>query len=153
MRENRVVAISDANGNALVTHLVPDADNHLSVDPTDFPISVILNDPERTVVPPRASGVIVDMAPKEEHPAIITAHLQDGSPPPSGAGVSIDGVDGLLVVGRQGEIYVGDLARSTNGEIDTGNGHCRFSVDVPPDAPNKSISRIGPVLCTSETPG
>jgi outer membrane usher protein len=63
-RENRDVAVADSNGEALLAGLDAHADNHLSVDPRDYPMSDALPPTEIALRPPRRGAVIADFVPR-----------------------------------------------------------------------------------------
>ena len=71
-RENRLAATSGDDGRALLTGLAANADNHIAVEPRDYPITALLSDPERTVAPRRRAGIVVDFAPVSFSPAFLT---------------------------------------------------------------------------------
>ncbi|MGN6516796.1 MAG: fimbria/pilus outer membrane usher protein [Rhizomicrobium sp.] len=146
-RENRPVAVSDSAGEALLTGLSPYAANRIGVDPRDYPIDVDIADSERTVVPPRDAGVVVDLAPRIRAPFIAIVRLAGGGVPQIGAEVDVDGVTTPLIVGRDGEIYFGDLARPAFATIRMRDKDCRVRI-APPQHPRHRIPRIGPFVCS-----
>ncbi|MBB6185608.1 fimbria/pilus outer membrane usher protein [Oleiagrimonas soli] len=146
-REHRPVAVTGANGTALVTDLNAYATNHLSIDPTDYPMNVIVEHPERDVVPRRDSGVRVDLAPQVAHPVLVTLQLEDGRDPPLGARVAIDGRADLLVVGRHGKVFIEDIPTPLSGTVRSGRLRCRFRIAPPPANTHGRIPTEGPIPC------
>ncbi len=114
----------------------------------DFPITAELDRIDTTVAPPRGSGIIVDMAPKGGHPVLITVLLPDGSLPAPGSSATIDGVSGVEVVGKDGQIFVSDLEQSTKGSIELPTGRCDFLVALPKREAENGMTRVGPLTCT-----
>lgn len=145
-RENRAVAVSDSEGEALLTDLAPYTANRIAVDPRDYPIDVDIADSERTIIPPRSAGVVVDLAPRMRAPFIAVIRLADGGVPQVGAEVDVDGMATPLIVGRGGEVFFGELARPALATIRMRDGECRVRI-VPPRAP-RHLRRAGPFFCS-----
>jgi outer membrane usher protein len=149
-RENREVATADSDGDALLTNLVPYTENKISIDPRDYPLSTVVDTTQQIVVPRRQSGVVVNLAPAGRHPVLIVLQLQDGSAPPIGAAVTLDG-GAAFVVGRGGEVFIADLIHAMKGMVEYGNGSCHFTAMPPAVPPPDTIPRIGPVLCAKDS--
>lgn len=140
-RENRKVATTDEDGKALVTGLVPYTDNHISIDPSEYKFSTVVNTLDQTVVPGRFSGVRVNFTPDVSYPALIALTLPDGTYPMVGAHVTIG--DQQLVVGRHGEVFVGDMNAPFDGLVESRAGSCRFHIEHFERIERPSIPRIG----------
>ena len=145
-RENREVAVTDSRGEALITHLTPYAPNNIAVDPRDFPITSVLDSTQKTVAPPRESGVVVDFSPKITRPVLLSVVLANGEYPPAGASATVDGVQSPLVVGKHGQIFIDDLEGPAKGDVDWGTGHCHFAT-VRPQGVSGRIAKVGPIAC------
>ncbi len=145
-RENRDVAVADANGEALVTGLAPFAGNRITIDPDEYPITTLVPVSERIVVPPRYSGVVVNLAPARHAPALLTLKLAGGAFPPPGSPGTLSGSTQDLIVGRNGKLFIEDLSAAATGVIRLPDGSCTFSVPAPPASPSR-IPEIGPLLC------
>ena len=146
-RENREVAVTDSSGEALITHLTPYAPNNIAVDPRDFPIASVLDSTQKTVAPPRESGVIVDFSPKITWPVLMSVVLANGDYPPAGANATVEGIQTPLVVGKHGQIFIDDLEGPAKGDVDWGTGHCHFAI-VRAQSVSGRITKIGPVACS-----
>lgn len=148
-RDNRTVAISDANGEALLTGLVPYTENHIAVDPRDYAMTSVVASTEQLASPQRESAVIVDLAPQRAHAALVLVRFPDGTPPPLGTVVRQSGAGADLIVGRDGEVFIPDLVRDE--DLTLGNRRCVVHIARParslPDIP-----RIGPLICHQEMP-
>ena len=145
-RENREVAVTDSNGEALITHLTPYAPNNIAVDPRDFPIASVLDRTQKTVAPPRESGVIVDFSPKITSPVLLNVVLANGAYPPAGASATVDGIQSPLVVGKHGQIFIDDLEGPARGDVDWGTGHCHFAI-VRAQSVSGRVTKVGPIAC------
>ena len=151
-RENRQVAISDADGEALVPGLNAYDRNLIGIDPRDYPMNVSVEQNERVVVPRRQSGVVVDLAPAIGRPVLLTIRLAAGDYPPAGARAWLDGNPRPLVVGRHGQLFLPDLRANSSGKIELAVGVCRFQVEPPSGTPKDVIPALGPVICIMEPP-
>jgi outer membrane usher protein len=149
-RENRDVAVADSDGNALLSGLTPYTENRISIDPNDYALTTIVGTTQKIVAPRGRSGVIVDLAPVEHHPALLVLRMEDGAVPPTGAAVTVDDADGKLVVGRGGEVFVGDMKRAVEGTITLANGACRFIAAPPAVWSSDKIPRLGPITCRKD---
>ncbi|MEI9887772.1 MAG: fimbria/pilus outer membrane usher protein [Rhizomicrobium sp.] len=149
-RENRQVATADADGDALVTGLVPYTENRISIDPRDYDLATIVDTTDRIVVPRRMSGVVVDLAPASHSPALIVLRLRDGSFPPPGSRVTLSDGGDPLVVGRGGEIFIAEFSHAVRGTVEYGELSCRFGLSPAAAAPRDTIPRLGPVLCARD---
>ncbi|MGA9795852.1 MAG: fimbria/pilus outer membrane usher protein [Rhizomicrobium sp.] len=150
-RDNREVAISDSDGEALLTGLVPYTENRLGVDPRDYPMASIVANSEQTVVPQRSSAVVVDLAPHERRFALVIVRLPDGTAPRPGTAVTQMPSGAPLMVGRDGEIFIPDLRQDEDLSLAFANRSCVLHVDLP-KAAAREILRIGPLLCRPGVP-
>ncbi|HEY2444703.1 MAG TPA: fimbria/pilus outer membrane usher protein [Rhizomicrobium sp.] len=150
--ENRQVAVSDSDGEALLTGLAPDASNRIGIEPTDYAFSTVVSRTQQNVVPRRLSGVVVDLAPPRSRPALIILRAEDGAAPPVGSEVTLASGGVTLLVGHDGQIFIADLESRTAGTVSWPGGSCRFFVDPPGDVTKDSIPRMGPIPCAKEPP-
>ncbi len=149
-RENRQVAMSDADGEALVPGLNAYDRNKIAIDPSDYPMTASVGQSERVVVPRRQSGVVVDLAPTTGSPALLTVRLANGEFPPAGVRVWLDQNSHPLVLGRHGQIFLPDLRAGISGKIELDSGSCRFHVDRPSDTPKDVIPTLDSIVCVTE---
>jgi outer membrane usher protein len=151
-RENRPVAVSDSNGEALLTSLNAYTGNRISIDPLDYPMNTLITEDRRVVVPRRGSGMLVDLAPANGKPAMITVTLPEGGFAPAGVRVTMAGTP-PTIVGREGQVFIADLPRTVVAVIDLPDGgHCRFTAVPPAIRPAEEIPQIGPVACARGAP-
>ena len=150
--ENRKVGDSDEDGEVLLTNLTADAANRISIEPTDYSFATVVPTTQRTVVPQRQSGVLVDLAPPRSRPALVILEADDGGPPPLGSSVTLSNGTDPLVVGHGGQIFIADLETAVSGTVSNGTRSCRFHLDALDNAPVNAIPKIGPIRCAAETP-
>ncbi|HEX3430831.1 MAG TPA: fimbria/pilus outer membrane usher protein [Rhizomicrobium sp.] len=145
--ENRQVARSDSDGEALLTNLTANAPNRISVEATDYSFSTVMNATEQIVVPRRQSGVVADLAPAPSRPALVTLELDNGLNPPAGAEVRLSNSPTALPLGHHGQLFVTDLEKAVSGVVTFPGGSCLFQLVPPREASSQIIPRIGPVRC------
>jgi outer membrane usher protein len=144
-RWNLPVAVSDARGLALVTSLSPYRKNLLAIRPDEVPLEYRVTDHEVTAVPRGRGGVFVAFSMLRERPALLTLHLPDGQPVPSGATALILGTGESATVGQRGEVYLQNVPEHAEVEIIDNNQRCR----VTPSrlATTDPQPRLGPFIC------
>ncbi|HWA31055.1 MAG TPA: fimbria/pilus outer membrane usher protein [Rhizomicrobium sp.] len=145
-RENRPVAVSDMQGDALLTGLSPYTTNRIGIDPRDYPIDADVAISQRRVVPPRNTGVIVDMVPERRNAFIAVVMFANGRYPRVGARVDVVGTTVPLIVGRDGEIFFGGLTQPVDAVVERDEGPCRVTIVPPPPTPQR-VPRAGPFIC------
>lgn len=151
--ENRSVGRAGARGKVLVPDLNAYESNRISVDPGDYPMSLIVTDPERVVVPRRHSGVTVDFSPSRLHPARATVRLETGDYPAAGTPLFIEDGREPLVVGYRGQIFIPDLTTKLTGKIALATTWCHFEIEPPLMSPVDEIPQLAPVVCRMENAG
>lgn len=146
-RENRVVAISDEDGQALLTGLDPFAPNHIAIEARDYDFDTLVEKTQAVVAPRRGSGVVVDLKPASRHPflARVTRGIAMGLPP--GARVRLDGQEAPLILGRDGMLFITDLERARGADIDSGTSRCRIHIEPA------RMGEAPPLLCLREAHG
>ena len=144
-RWNLPVAVSDARGLALVTHLSPYGNNLLAIRPDEVPLAYRVTDHEVTAVPRSRGGVYVAFAMRLERPALLTLHLPDGQPVPIGASALILATGESAPVGQRGEVYLQNLPEHAEVEIRLHTQRCRITLRRPATADPQP--RLGPFIC------
>jgi outer membrane usher protein FimD/PapC len=131
----------------LLTNFVPFTANRVGIDPRDYDLGTTINITEKTIVPPRQSGVIVDLTPEKHQSALIVLRNPAGEVLPLGTRVTLDDGGGPIAVGWHGETYINDLHKAVNGLAQIEGGVCHFAVAAPEFSKNDPIPRIDPVTC------
>lgn len=148
--ENRQVAVSDGDGEALLTNLAADAPNRIGIQPTDYSFATVVTTTQQTVVPRRQAGVIVDLAPPRSRPALVSLRFDDGTTLPPGGEVTLSTGGATLLVGHGGQIFISDLETTMSGTVRYPERSCRFSVTALDHVSEDVIPKLGPVLCGGE---
>jgi outer membrane usher protein len=124
-RENRLVAVSDDDGRALLTGLGPHVPNHVAVEALDYPFDTQVERTAMIVAPPRRGAALVDLSPPVRHP--LLAMVRRGAVAmPAGARVRFDGEDAAMALGRDGRLFVADLKAPRGAMIEAGTERCRI---------------------------
>jgi outer membrane usher protein len=146
-RENRPVAVSDGDGEALLTGLNAYAPNHITVEPRDYDFNTLVEKTDAVVVPRQASGVVVDLRPTSRHPFLATVTRGIPIPTPMGAAVYLDGQTQPLTLGRDGQLFVADLEKPRGADIVLGSARCRIYIRPA------RMGESDPLLCWREAHG
>jgi outer membrane usher protein len=148
-RENRPVAVSDSDGEALLTGLDAWAPNRIAVESRDYDFDALVEKTEAIVAPRAASGVVLDFTPASRHPLLATLTRGIAMAMPAGARVTLDGDSKPLPLGRDGQLFVADLQAPRGAVIDVGTSQCRVFIE-----PRKNGARHAPpLLCLREASG
>ena len=144
-RSNQPVAVTDADGQALVAGLLPYYENQLSINPAELPFDVEIGSVKEMVLPYARSGLLVEFPVRRSRNAVAVLHLPDGSPMPVGTEVRTSPGNRVFLVGHRGEVYLQDLADSNRLMVESPEGAC--TLDFPLDPKGPSEPRIGPLTC------
>jgi len=146
-RENRAVAVSDADGEALLTGLSPYAPNHVAIEPRDYPFTALVTKTDMEIAPPRRGAAVADLVPVSRHP-LLAMVTWAGEALPSGSRVQFDGEALPLALGHDGQLFIADMQKGRLADIDTGKGRCR--IFVTPEAASGPLPRTPPLTCYRE---
>ena len=149
-RWNVPVAVSNAQGLAVVTTLVPYQKNLLAVQPQDVPLHYRMDRHEVMAIPHGRGGVWVDLAMVREHPALITLTLPNGQHLPAGPMVRVASSGEMAPVGLRGQVYVHKLAEQDRLDVDHLGQTCSITVNHPPTTDPQP--RLGPWVCRWDEP-
>ena len=144
--ENRVVGRTGRGGRLFVTGLNSYIGNAISIDPLDLPIDASIGDVSMLVAPRAGGGTVARFPVSRESSALAVILLPDGTPPPAGAQVALEGSDLPAVVGYDGEVYLRGLSAGTNRlTISWRDGQCQASFTV--EVASGTLPRLGPFTC------
>lgn len=144
-RWNVPVAVSNAQGLAVVTRLVPYQKNLLAVLPQDVPLHYRMDRHEVTVIPHGRGGVWVDLAMVRERPALLTLTLPNGQHLPAGAMVWVESSGEWASVGLRGQVYLLNLAEHDRVQVQHLGQTCHIPVQHPPTEDPQP--QLGPWVC------
>ncbi len=144
--QNRLMGVTDRNGQILVTDLRSYQRNKISIDALNVPAGVVVRNTEIDAVPPEQSGVRVQLSLREPQAALLQFVDEQGQPLPVGAQGSIAGSPLRFVVGYDGEVYLEDVL----GEVTVTVIHGQTRCIAHPNITSGSLARseaLPPVVC------
>lgn len=151
--ENRVVARSDARGNALVPGLRSYQANRISIDSRDLPVNANPSTTQEVLAPPDRAGVVVDFGVRSvATSAVVILQGGDGRPLRAGLrgrllhdlrGVANDTAD--FTIGYEGRAFIHHLGPENTVVIALPGGECRARFAFTPR--HDTQVEIGPVPC------
>lgn len=149
-RWNLPVAVSDAQGMALVTHLSPYQKNLLAIKPEDVPLQYRVDRHDITAIPRGRGGVWVDFPVLRERPAVLVLTWPNGEVLPVGSWVRVLPTGAALPLGLRGEVYLPHLpthaALQVHVQVKGLDHTCPITVEAP--ATDDPQPRLGPYVCT-----
>jgi outer membrane usher protein len=144
-RNNLLIGHTDADGEALITNLLPYEPNYISLEVTDLPIDASPESLKIDAVPRLRSGTLVRFNVQASSGAVITMVQENGDPVPMGATVTKDGSTEEFPVGQRGEVYVTGLTDAIKLTAKWRNLSCRIETALPGDG--QPLPKIGPIPC------
>jgi outer membrane usher protein len=151
LQENRDVGNTNRSGRLLVPDMRAFELNHLSIEATQLPPDVSLNNSLREVRPQDRSGVVVKFPIKFSHGAMVLLVDESGVALPPGSSAKLTATGVVVPVGYDGETYVEDLSPSNELIVERPDDrHCTVVFEYHP-VPGE-IPTIGPLHCTEPKP-
>lgn len=144
---NQLAAYTNSKGLAFVPNLLPYQKNKISLDPTELPLDAEIGGIEEYSQPYARSGTFVSLPIRRSYNVFITLRQPDHSPVPLGARIKLVGRDNEFMVGKRGEAYLMDLAKSNRIIVTWETGQCEL--DLPVDLNDSNESEIVPLICGS----
>lgn len=144
--DNQVVAMTNANGNALLPRLRPYERNPIRLEQRDLPLDAEIDTLELNATPALRSGVVIAFPVRRARGALIAVALDDGQWLPAGAVVQVVGDSTEFPVGMNGQAYLTGLSPSNQLRIDWKNQFCEFAVAYPPTM--DPLPDLGVYVCT-----
>ncbi len=150
--DNQLAARTNSQGYALLPRLAPYLKNNVSIDSSDLPLDVQIDELRVGPVPSYRSGVVIDFPVKIVAAATIQLRLADGHPVPAGALVSVNGdaipEDARFAVGYEGLTFLTGLETSNRLYVQWPGGSCLSEFTHSPE--KGQIPHLGAQLCQSE---
>ncbi|MGC1303551.1 MAG: fimbria/pilus outer membrane usher protein [Caulobacteraceae bacterium] len=143
-QENRLIARTDANGQAILTDLRPYDRNKISLDPGDLPLETELASDVLQVTPRYFGAVLARFDIKRERPATIVVRLENGQLLDAGTPVTVDGATSKTFAGYDGEVFVTTIHPGMVLRIAPPSGACQVVVAT---VPKGLLPHIGPLVC------
>jgi outer membrane usher protein len=146
MLENRKVAVTGSDGTVLVTGLRAYEPNKISIDAVQVPLDTEITETEHIAVPRERAGVRVTFNAKTTSgTALVVVKLANGSYPPAGSRVVVEGSEAEYVAGYDGQVYLEGLTGSHTLTVTLDDSQCRAELTYAPSDDN--FTTIDPVIC------
>jgi outer membrane usher protein len=143
--ENRPIGITDAKGLLLVPTLRSYQSNKITIDPSNLPVDVSVENTREIVAPADRSGVLVNFGVHTDTTsALVVFKRPDGSFIPAGTGGHLEGGEDF-VIGYDGQAYIGKLTDSNTVRIELSGEGCVARFYFTP-RPGEQVL-ISPVVC------
>jgi outer membrane usher protein len=146
--ENQLTAYTDASGRALLYNLRPYEPNRISVSPTELPLDTTIDSSSELVAPPFRAGVVVRFPVERLRGATLHLVIEDGSPVPVGATVTLKGKTFPVVL--DGMVYVTGLDHGVAAQAEWTGGRCVFRLNPPPG--DDPLPDMGTIRCRKAVP-
>lgn len=138
--ENRVVAVTNEDGLALVPGLRSYQHNRISIDPDGLPADVTVPEVRTTATPADRGGANVRLALRRTNgSALVVFRNADGVFIEPGSEGIVDASGRTFVVGYDGRAYIEDLAGQNRATISTSAGTCIASFEFAPVAASRHV--------------
>lgn len=131
LRDNRLEAVTDAAGYAVLPRLRAFDRNRISVDLDGVPFGIELDRVQQDAVPAYRSGLLLTFAVTRERGATARLLRADGSEVPVGAEVGIGATGTRFPVGLRGLVYLRDLGDDDLLVVTWPGGGCRLRLGRP----------------------
>jgi outer membrane usher protein len=136
---------TDDDGQVFLPRLRPGEINHVAIDPEDVPLDAELPATEQEVVPRGSTGYVIRFPIRRQRSATATLVDAAGKPLPAATPFRLGRNGALSVVGRDGVIYLGDVAEGDVIEADAPQGRCRATIHLPAGSPAQY--ELGALAC------
>lgn len=145
-RENQPVGSTDANGNLLVTTLLPYQANKVGIDQNSVSLRYQIDTTDQIVSVPRMGGTIVRFGVHALHAARGTLMLDGKATQYGSATLTSDGTPMKTLVGLDGSFYFADLpAGNYTLHADTADGDMSCHFTMPVDT--RPMTDLGKIDC------
>jgi outer membrane usher protein len=147
--QHRPVAVTDADGRAWISGLLPYQDNVIGIDVLHLPLDARLASDEIRVRPPSRAAVRVEFPLSQSANALLSIVDAARQPIPVGARGWLAGGTRALPFGEHGEVFVEGLSGHNHLEVRWAGQRCTVEFDAPSGIDPQP--RIGPLVCRAQT--
>lgn len=147
--DNQFSTRTDSDGYALLPRLRPYVLNHVSLEQSDLPMDMRIDQLIAQPVPGWRSGVVINFAVKKIRAATLRVVDRKGNDIPAGASVRLRGVETSFAVGRDGITYVEGLATENIIEIIWSDRRCEVSIPYLPS--EEIVPYLGEFVCQEQS--
>ncbi|HTI66916.1 MAG TPA: fimbria/pilus outer membrane usher protein [Caulobacteraceae bacterium] len=147
-QENRLIGVTGADGRLVAPGLAAYLPTTFSVGAESVPLSDEIVRPAQRVRPPRGAGMRVQLPVRRARAASVRFVRADGTPPPPGSRVRLDGREAGLI-GYDGAAYLTGLAETGRAEVSGAWGRCAAELRY---AGTEDPADLGVLVCTAAEP-
>lgn len=144
--ENQYVGDTDANGHLLIPSVTSWYAASYEIDPINLPVDVKTPVARSVAAVRDGSGLLLRFPMETLRAAVFSIVRPDGQPLASGSQVQVDGAD-LAWVGRDGEVYLEQLPRTSRLVVLPADGGAACTVTLASVKPDPGIARLGKQIC------
>ena len=152
---NRVVAITDSDGFAVLPRLIPYERNIAKINMKQLPLGIDTDTQQIELVPAYGSAAFGEFKVFRSVSATATIRLANGEPVARGSEAVRDGAPTSYVVGSSGRLFMDRLQPSNQITVTYEGGSCRFDLVLPP--PNAAsqtqaaggLIKLGDYVCVA----
>lgn len=144
--ENQLVGYTNRNGRLLVPWVASHYAAKFSIDATDLPPEIAIDESERRMVVKRGSGATLRFDMQRINAALLQLVERDGAFVPVGSQVQDSQSEAAGMVGYDGLVYLENLTSQVDIEVRRPDGTaCRVTFDHP-SVPS-AVMQLGPFTC------
>lgn len=146
--ENQLMGHTNANGNLLVTQLLPYQENRIEIDPTTVPLDTEIDLTKQTIIPYYYSGILAKFPVHHTQGVVMHLLTPQGKYVPAGAEVTLNVDQNCITypVANEGEVYISDIKdRNLEGSVTWSKQTYYFSTRLANT--NDPIIELGDVPC------
>ena len=154
---NRVVAITDSDGFAVLPRLIPYERNIARINMKQLPLGIDTDTQQIELVPAYGSAAFGEFKVFRSVSAIATIRFANGQPVPRGSEAIRDGAATSYVVGSGGRLFMDRLQPNNRVTVTYEGGSCRFELALPPAKADtnteiaSALIKLGDYVCNEIT--
>ena len=143
---NRVVAITDSDGFAVLPRLIPYERNMARINMKQLPLGIDTDTHQIELVPAYGSAAFGEFKVFRSVSAIATIRLANGEPVARGAEAIRAGAPTSYVVGSGGRLFMDRLQPTNRITVTYEGGSCRFELALPPAKTDAKTDTAGALI-------
>lgn len=148
--DNQFAGKTDANGYFVLPELRAYDRNPIGVRQADLPLDATVASLRIDAAPYYRSGVLIEFPVKHARAGTMHVHLEDGSPLPSGALVSVPGEPDAFPTALHGEVYLSGLGDQNKLQVTWKGQRCLLDVAYPKT--EDPLPELGTFVCKGVKP-
>jgi outer membrane usher protein len=138
------------DGYALVTGLRPFQQNVVTIRPESLPMDAEIKSLRLTLTLSRRSAALARFPVRPARGALLKVVLEDGTPLPAGATMTVDGGNEEFPVALRGEAYLKGLSSRNAAQANWKGQSCRIEFELPKGSAPLPV--LGPLVCRGVRP-